>query len=690
VVSKVALLALTLPSLASVSAATPERSLQAGERMPPAEVRRLARSGQFEHAESVPLTQFARIERDAGEVAAAAELTLRADRLRRAEQRLLIRHLPERQALHFAAARRTAREVLLGLVARVSELEPSQRTAIVDAVIRGRALVLDEMAARRRTAHATDTPGIAGLVEAVTEARQRLASLVTRGHGPRDLAKHLRELEQAGRAKEQAERALAEKSATFRAELAWHRAGIDEVLAALPAESALLGYVRYSSERPPHERGRADLGPPPASYLAFVLDRSGRPPVLVPLGPAQPIEAAVARWREEASRGPFVKGRTAAEADARYADAGRALREAIWDPLTPHLGESERLFVVPDAALHLVSLQSLPTAEDRYLVEDGPLLHYLAAERDLVRPSGARPDGGLLAVGGPAFDATSPFASLTDRPADEPDRAPSIEPVATVAGLMPFRGGTSRCEGFQNLRFRPLPAAAQEAEEVVALWTENTTTPERPAPSLHLEGPAATESAVKRYAPGRRILHLATHGFFLGDGCRSAIDDARGIGGLDPATTARKGSAFGDNPLLHAGLAFAGANHRDAAGPEEDDGVLTAEEIAALDLTAVEWAVLSACDSGTGTVRAGEGVFGLRRAFQIAGVETVIMSLWSVKDEPTRQWMNSLYQARLELGMSTSEAVGKAYLDILEKRRRGRASTHPFYWAAFAAVGDWR
>jgi CHAT domain-containing protein len=190
------------------------------------------------------------------------------------------------------------------------------------------------------------------------------------------------------------------------------------------------------------------------------------------------------------------------------------------------------------------------------------------------------------------------------------------------------------------------------------------------------------------------VLHLATHGFFLGGECTSALDSARGIGGLAEAPQAKPGAVAapvaGENPLVLSGLALSGANHRAAAGEGEDDGILTAEEIASLDLSGVEWAVLSACDTGIGDIRAGEGVFGLRRAFQVAGAGTLIMSLWSVDDEATRAWMRALYEARLEGHLDTAEAVRQASLAVLRARRGAGASTHPFYWAAFVAAGDWR
>jgi len=240
------------------------------------------------------------------------------------------------------------------------------------------------------------------------------------------------------------------------------------------------------------------------------------------------------------------------------------------------------------------------------------------------------------------------------------------------------------------MQFRPLAGTSGEIHDIAKLWTES--------PAELLEGRAASERAVKRDAAGRRVLHLATHGFFLGD-CRPSSAGTRSVGGL---TTQAKASSTSQpmspaerrlltaNPLLMSGLAFAGANRRASAGPTDEDGILTAEEVTTINLEGVEWVVLSACDSGLGEVRVGEGVFGLRRAFQVAGARTVIMSLWSVEDAATRSWMRSLYQNRLQNHLNTADAVHGASVSILRERRAAGQSTHPFYWAAFVAAGDWR
>jgi CHAT domain-containing protein len=136
-------------------------------------------------------------------------------------------------------------------------------------------------------------------------------------------------------------------------------------------------------------------------------------------------------------------------------------------------------------------------------------------------------------------------------------------------------------------------------------------------------------------------------------------------------------------------VALAGSNRRDTAAADQEDGVLTSEEISSLDLRGMEWVVLSACDTGIGEVLPREGVLGLRRAFQQAGAGTLIMSLWAVQDEAALEWMGNLYTARGE-GMPTDRAVQNASVRMLERRRQAGRSTHPFYWGTFVAAGDWR
>jgi CHAT domain-containing protein len=336
------------------------------------------------------------------------------------------------------------------------------------------------------------------------------------------------------------------------------------------------------------------------------------------------------------------------------------VRAGLWDPIARHLQGARRVFVVPDGVVHRVNFAALPDAGGRYLADSGPLVHRLAAERDLL-PVDEAPGSGLLALGGADFDRASDGGTPWLAVADVGSRARS-----TVADSL-------------RVRFDPLPQTAAEVADVATLW--------RAAGSgevVERTGAEASEAAFKTLAPTRRVLHVATHGFALGRPSNGAAIGTRGIGGVGAGERAAPRRAT----ALLPGLALAGANVPQPR--DEEDGFLTAEEITSLDLTGAEWAVLSACETGLGDPDAAEAVQGLHRSFRRAGVRTVIMSLWMVDDQATRAWMQSLYAARLERKADTATAVQAATRASLADRRARGLDTHPFRWAAFIASGDWR
>jgi CHAT domain-containing protein len=480
-------------------------------------------------------------------------------------------------------------------------------------------------------------------------------------------------LDAARREREEAEQALAEQSAVFRSQLARADVGFEAVRNSLPAGAALVSFVQFdrtavSSSSPASGPQRTSTTRVVPSYIAFVL-RSGDPqPSIVELGASAGIDDLIARWRRQLiadAAGP-------ARADQVLRGIGTQLRRRIWDPVAIHTAGVTRVLVIPDGRLNLLPIGALPADSGEYLVERQPVIHYLSAERDVVRPREPPVEAaGLLAIGGPAFG----------------DRSSSI----ALSGLE-SRRSASGCPSFESVSFDSLPASQLEAESITKLWEQVRRTASLQDGARLLTGPSATERAFKDLSARKRILHLATHGFFFGDECGVVIGGSRAVGGLTSPANANSRPGFDaiENPLLLSGLALAGANRRATGDIDDDDGILTAEEVAALHLEGVEWAVLSACDTGLGTVASGEGVLGLRRAFQVAGVRTVIMSLWAVEDQAARQWMEALYRARLGDRLDTAEAVRSATLTVIADRRAAGRSTHPFYWASFVAAGDWR
>ena len=212
------------------------------------------------------------------------------------------------------------------------------------------------------------------------------------------------------------------------------------------------------------------------------------------------------------------------------------------------------------------------------------------------------------------------------------------EPSARAGGAGPFDPAA--------MYFAPLPATAGEARAIKALFPDATI----------FSGPRATKAALQSLvAP--RMLHIAAHGFFL--------DAVR---------------ALPLNPLLRSGVALAGANLPGA----HDAAILTALDASGLDLRGTKLVTLSACDTGIGVVRKGEGVYGLRRAFAEAGAETLVMTLWPVADATARETMVAYY-TELRTGVGRGDALRRSKLALLA--RPGR--THPYYWAAFIQSGEW-
>jgi CHAT domain-containing protein len=252
------------------------------------------------------------------------------------------------------------------------------------------------------------------------------------------------------------------------------------------------------------------------------------------------------------------------------------------------------------------------------------------------------------------------------------------------------------CAGDRPASLPALPAARAEVQAIAQRW------PAGAGPVQSLVGAEATEAAFKHEAPGRQVIHLATHGVVLEDTCAApAGAGTRGMGGVEPVAAAprrpaRRAASTAPAPVPRLGatpwlgrqvwLALAGANRPAAEARDENEGLLTAEEIVTLDLGGTAWVVLSACHSGVAPAWAREGVLGMRRAFHLAGARAVIASQWPVADEATREWMAALYGAR-DRGAGAGDAVGEACRAVLAARRLDGRTTHPFYWAGFSATG---
>lgn len=390
---------------------------------------------------------------------------------------------------------------------------------------------------------------------------------------------------------------------------------VQQVRGAVPADAVLLEMVKYRSFDP-RRAGDARWGS--ERYGTYVLSRDAEP-VYVDLGEAPAIERLVRDFRRALGQD---------QQDQRTVrDLARRLDEAVMRPVRAVARSARTLYVAPEGALNLVPLAALVDEQGSFLLERYTI-NYLASGRDLVQQSRDAPRGPATVIADPKFN---------------------------LAGG-PAAAGGSRSVDFTRVDFTPLPGTAAEAKALAKVLPDAVT----------ITGEQATETTAKRLA-GPRILHIATHGFFLED---------------TPAAAPLKVAAprEPEDPMLRSGLVFAGVNRLRSG---EDDGVLTALEAATLDLQGTRLVVLSACETGLGDVRNGEGVFGLRRAFAVAGAETLVMSLWQVADDPTMELMAGFY-ARLAEGVPRAEALRQSQLALLRKAN----TAAPFFWAAFISSGQ--
>jgi CHAT domain-containing protein len=257
----------------------------------------------------------------------------------------------------------------------------------------------------------------------------------------------------------------------------------------------------------------------------------------------------------------------------------------------------------------------------------------------------------------------------------------------------------------QKLGWGFLPNTAGEANGIVAAAER------KKLPVVRIEGEKATTSVVLAALPGARYAHLATHGFFADESFHSAFQLD-----LDDYEKSWRGERRGKaalSPLVMTGLVFAGANNPKLPGR----GIVTGEQLIDLDLSGLELAVLSACETGLGDVAGGQGTFGLQRAFHYAGTTNVVCSLWKVPDESTAALMNLFYTNLWDKNLTPIESLRQAQLevyrnpgkvaewakgfrgkfervpdagDVVEVKPGKDGKAHPVYWAAFTLSGPGR
>ena len=353
---------------------------------------------------------------------------------------------------------------------------------------------------------------------------------------------------------------------------------------------------------------------------------------------------------------------------------GIELRQSILDPLGEYLDKcwisgdrNRRLFIAPDSELTRLVFEVLPFEDGSCLI-DYYYISYVNTCRDILRFNADRTESISAEYIHPPLVAADPDFNLGCE-------SRRHKPIVTIDTSKSVRSPYNTSESLKQY-FPRLKETRKEGKIIAQMLGVDP-----------LLGKSVLEGKIRsRTSP--HIIHFATHGFFIPRDPRDPIyrkaEDQPLRGSRDLFSSQKN-----DNPMVRSGLALASANAKFLNSnqssrilpKEAEDGIMTAGDVARWDLTYTELVVLSACETGLGEVYSGEGVFGLRRSFVLAGAQTLIMSLWKVPDGVTRELMIDFYE-NLLIGLSREEALRKAQMYI-----RG-LYPDPFYWGAFILLGD--
>ena len=579
-----------------------------------------------DHAQTaMALENLAYLKIDLGDVKDAIPLAEKARQAQEKDLSNILSFTSERRRLAFQET--TDPYTLPGNLGRAAQLAQT--------VLRQKGVVLDSLLEDRLVAEVSADPKQREIIQQLRAAKQRLMQLVL--EVPKDLSEaalkqRAAEKEKLSTEVEQLEGGLARQVAGLGKARRALAVTVAQVQSVLPKQGVLIELLRYSQylgKRKFENR-----------YGAVVIPPSGEPK-WVPLGAAAEIEQDIKVYQKS------VRGKTD---EGTLGNVLKALEERVWAPIEKALpAESKTVIISPDGELSFVSFATLVGSDEKFLAEKYSI-NYVASGRDLLREN--KPSGNPTTV----VFANPDFGSQAITQATA-----SSSPVALRSLEM---------RDLQNMSLPPLPGTAAEAAALEKRAGKGV--------KVFL-GPNATEAELRQVS-SPRVLHLATHGFFLPEvelGKQSnpllqPIELRKQTNPLQQSSEIPKTKLV--NPMHRSGLALCGAQRtleawsRGEVPPIENDGIVTAEEVGGLKLNGTWLVVLSACDTGSGEARAGEGVMGLRRGFIQAGEQNLLMTLWPISDKTTVEIMLDFYEAA-DKTHNAPQALAEIQRDWLVKLR---------------------
>ena len=563
----------------------------------------------------------------------------------------------EQQKIKFLSMKRWNLYGFLSLISQHLSDTPSMRKDALNIWLKRKGVILEVQRRFQEALFYTDDPETLETFYELSRIRTELSRLTFSQPDKNNLSTYRKRIDNLKEQKEKLSAKLSRLSQAFALNRKIAKADCEKLSRALPPDSALVEFARVKMfDFKAKSKGRWK----PPHYLAFVLHAgNGEKVGMIDLGNASEIDQAVSELR---------KGISSMEDKAE--ESSKKVYNLVFASLKKEIGDKKEIFISPDGNLNLIPFEVLQGPDGRYLIEDYTF-NYLAAGRDLLGfgQPGGKQTGKALLIGDPDFDMTMA------------ERKPLLEKLAQTK--VKGREVPRRSIDMESFHFERLPGTKKEVEGIRSLLGEKNT-------SLYT-GKEALEEVLKKHKPPR-IVHLATHGFFLKDQDNWEIPPnipGRAAYSFTMPRPGTKKKIRVENPMLRSGFALAGANRAGKlTSIPADDGVVTSEEILGLRLRGTEMVVLSACDTGLGEVKAGEGVFGLRRAFAQAGARSLVMSLWQVPDRETSELMEEFYRNVLKRKMNRCQALRQAALRQMKIAKDRHGYPYPFVWGGFVMVGD--
>ncbi len=583
---------------------------------------------------------------NAGKHVKADSTFRRAARVQESMRASIFTLLTEKQKLSYM---KTQENGIYGYVSHTLGFPRVSATAVAetfDTWLRWKGSVIEAQGRFLDAVYTSDDPGTQAKLKELITIRKELSRLEISGPEKTGAEEYGRRTGELRKKQASLEIELMSGNRDFMLQKKSQDAGTETLAAYMPGNAV---YLDYAKIRLFDFRKKKWLGP---HYLVFLFaPGSAKSTQLLSMGPAEPVDRHINEYLREMARAGS-EGKLPDEKKLR--EEATALYNILVRPLESFFPGKEHILISPDGNLNLIPFEALVDPAGKYLIEKA-VISYVGAGRDIVKFSRISLKGGTsLIIADPDYDLGQN----------------EIERSKKNGGLAVSQTRSFTLRDLEGMHFDPLPDTKIEADAVEKILHDTFS-----QTVLNRQGKKALEYTLfENFSP--KVLHLATHGYFL---TKQEPKQTDAVADMAAEDDLMDNPAFViQNPMLRSGIVLAGVNTSLKAG--QDEGMVTAEKVLGLRLKGTDLVVLSACRTGVGDIESGEGVFGLKRAFILSGAKSIIMSLWSVPSRETVDLMRSFYTQIAE-GKTASVALRQAKLSIMQKQ------PHPFFWAAFILTG---